>query len=87
MGQGDVCTIDDCLGQLVVVALEGVGSGFEGIPNLLPALKGRGCVPKFIPLTAELPVRHGVIALPFGLLLLQGLVPTQSHCGGTKGIH
>lgn len=68
----------------MVVALEGVGSSLEGIPNLLAALEGRGCVPELIPLTAELPVRHGVIALPFGLLLLQRLVTTESHCGGER---
>lgn len=69
----------------MVVALEGVGSSLEGIPNLLAALEGRGCVPELIPLTAELPVRHGVIALPFGLLFLQRLVTTESHCEGRKG--
>lgn len=76
-------SVDDGLGELVVVALEGLCGGLERVPDLFAALEGRRRVPEFIALAPQLPVRHRVIALPFGLLPLQGLVAPQCHY--TKG--
>lgn len=72
-------SVDDGLSELVVVALEGLCGSLERVPDLFAALEGRCRVPEFITLAPQLAVRHRVIALPFGLLSLQGLVPPQCH--------
>ena len=77
--ESDAGPINDGLRQLMVVTLEGLGSGLECVPDLLAALEGRCRVPELITLTAQLPVRHRIVTLPFGLLSLQGLVTPQSH--------
>lgn len=81
MRQGDAGSIKDGLGQAVIVGLHGIGSCLQSIPDLLAALKGRCCVPKLIPLAAQLPVCHRIVALPLGTLLLQGLIATCSGVG------
>lgn len=72
-------SVDDGLSELVVVALEGLCGGLERVPDLFAALEGGRRVPEFIALAPQLAVRHRVIALPFGLLSLQGLVAPQRH--------
>ena len=82
MGQGDAGSIQDGLSQLVVVGLGRVGGSLEGIPDLLAALEGGRRVPELIPLAAQLPISHWVVALPLQPLLLQGLVASWA---GQKG--
>lgn len=79
VGKGDAGSIEDSLGQAVVIGFYSIGSCLQGIPDLLAAFKGRCRVPKLIALAAQLPVCHGVVTLPLGTLLLQGLI---AACGG-----
>lgn len=74
--QCDAGSIHYGLGQLVVVALQGHSGRLQGVPYLLASLEGRRRVPELIPLTAELALRHGVVTLPLGLVLLEGLIAT-----------
>lgn len=69
----------------MIIALKSVCSSLEGIPNLLAAFESWCCVPKLVPLTAQLSVCHGVITFPFRFLFFQGLVPTKSNCGVERG--
>lgn len=72
-------SVDDGLRELVVVALEGLRGSLQRVPDLFAALEGWRRVPELIALAPQLAVRHRVVALPFGLLSLQGLVPPQRH--------
>ena len=74
VGQGDAGSVYDGLGQLVVAALQGHGGGLQRVPDLLAAVEGGRRVPELVPLAAQLALRHGVVALPLGPVLLQGLV-------------
>lgn len=79
MWKSNAGPVDDGLSKLVIVALEGLGSSFERIPDFLAALKGRRRIPEFIALAPQLAVCHWVVTLPFGLLSLQGLITPQCH--------
>lgn len=68
----------------MIIALESMRSSLEGIPNLLATFESWCRVPKLVSLTAQLSVCHGVITFPFRFLFFQGLITTESNCGGER---
>jgi hypothetical protein len=44
--------------SLCCVGILALSSSFQRLPNFLPAMEGRLCVPELIPLGLELPHRH-----------------------------
>lgn len=82
VGQCDARSVHYGLGKLVVVALQSHRCSLQCVPDLLPPLEGRSCVPKLVPLGAQLALCHRVVALPLGTVLPQRFIAASASVPG-----